>query len=95
MSNAFNAIGRAEIWPLHQRCADLGGHLRILPRERVALVLDPGSSFLELATLAGYMFPMALRPWKHEMANSNFCVSRCFKISARIARAKHLNCWNF
>src|SRR5260370_16766720 len=22
------AIGRAEIWPLHQRCADLGGHLR-------------------------------------------------------------------
>jgi uncharacterized protein (DUF849 family) len=22
------AIGRGEIWPLHQRCADLGGHLR-------------------------------------------------------------------
>ena len=22
------AIGRDEIWPLHQRCADLGGHLR-------------------------------------------------------------------
>src|SRR5216683_8086130 len=22
------AIGRAEIWPLHQRCAELGGHLR-------------------------------------------------------------------
>jgi uncharacterized protein (DUF849 family) len=22
------AIGRAEIWRLHQRCADLGGHLR-------------------------------------------------------------------
>ncbi|WP_458441526.1 3-keto-5-aminohexanoate cleavage protein, partial [Pseudomonas aeruginosa] len=22
------AIGRAEIWPLHQRAADLGGHLR-------------------------------------------------------------------
>ena len=22
------AIGRAEIWPLHQACADLGGHLR-------------------------------------------------------------------
>ena len=22
------AIGREEIWPLHQRCADLGGHLR-------------------------------------------------------------------
>ena len=22
------AIGRAEMWPLHQRCADLGGHLR-------------------------------------------------------------------
>jgi len=22
------AIGRAEIWPLHRRCAELGGHLR-------------------------------------------------------------------
>ena len=28
----------------------------MLPRERVALVLDPGSPFLELSTLAGYMF---------------------------------------
>ena len=27
-----------------------------MPRERVALVLDPGSPFLELSTLAGYMF---------------------------------------
>src|SRR6201988_631940 len=30
------------------------GQLR--PRERVAMVLDPGSPFVELATLAGYMF---------------------------------------
>src|SRR5436305_9513253 len=29
---------------------------QLLPRERVALVLDPGSPFLELSTLAGYMF---------------------------------------
>src|SRR6201995_1603492 len=29
---------------------------QLLPRERVALVLDPGSPFIELATLAGYMF---------------------------------------
>src|SRR6266545_2260485 len=29
---------------------------QLLPRERVALVLDPGSSFLELSTLAGFMF---------------------------------------
>ncbi|HEY0848579.1 MAG TPA: carboxyl transferase domain-containing protein, partial [Bradyrhizobium sp.] len=29
---------------------------QLLPRERVALVLDPGSPFLELATLAGYRF---------------------------------------
>src|SRR3979409_837248 len=29
---------------------------QLLPRERVAMVLDPGSSFLELSTLAGYMF---------------------------------------
>src|SRR5512140_1199482 len=29
---------------------------QLLPRERVALVLDPGSSFIELSTLAGYMF---------------------------------------
>src|ERR1700752_1188848 len=30
------------------------GQLR--PRERVALVLDPGAPFIELSTLAGYMF---------------------------------------
>src|SRR6201997_941802 len=29
---------------------------QLLPRERVALVLDPGSPFLELSTLAGYVF---------------------------------------
>ena len=29
---------------------------QLLPRERVALVIDPGSPFLELSTLAGYMF---------------------------------------
>jgi geranyl-CoA carboxylase beta subunit len=29
---------------------------QLLPRERVALVLDPGSPFLELSTLAGYRF---------------------------------------
>src|SRR3989475_9199835 len=29
---------------------------QLLPRERVALVLDPGSAFVELSTLAGYMF---------------------------------------
>jgi geranyl-CoA carboxylase beta subunit len=29
---------------------------QLLPRERVALVLDPGSPFVELSTLAGYMF---------------------------------------
>src|SRR5262245_7725306 len=29
---------------------------QLLPRERVALVLDPGSPFIELMTLAGYMF---------------------------------------
>jgi len=28
----------------------------LLPRERVALVLDPGTPFIELSTLAGYMF---------------------------------------
>ena len=28
---------------------------QLLPRERIALVLDPGAPFLELATLAGYM----------------------------------------
>jgi geranyl-CoA carboxylase beta subunit len=30
-----------------------------LPRERVALVLDPGASFIELSTLAGYMFDVS------------------------------------
>src|SRR5215475_13535858 len=29
---------------------------QLLPRERVALVLDPGAPFLVLSTLAGYMF---------------------------------------
>lgn len=29
---------------------------QLLPRERVALLLDPGSPFLELSTLAGYRF---------------------------------------
>src|SRR5260370_41022227 len=29
---------------------------QLLPRERVALVLDPGSPFIELSTLAGYRF---------------------------------------
>ncbi|WP_315768916.1 MULTISPECIES: acyl-CoA carboxylase subunit beta [unclassified Bradyrhizobium] len=32
------------------------GRGQLLPRERVALVLDPGAPFLELSTLAGYMF---------------------------------------
>jgi geranyl-CoA carboxylase beta subunit len=29
---------------------------QLLPRERVALVLDPGAPFVELSTLAGYLF---------------------------------------
>jgi geranyl-CoA carboxylase beta subunit len=29
---------------------------QLLPRERVALLLDPGSPFIELSTLAGYLF---------------------------------------
>src|ERR1700733_7920405 len=29
---------------------------QLLPRERVALVLDPGAPFIELSTLAGYIF---------------------------------------
>src|SRR6202008_1486460 len=32
---------------------------QLLPRERVALVLDPGAPFIELSTLAGYMFDVA------------------------------------
>ena len=32
---------------------------QLLPRERAALVLDPGAPFLELSTLAGYMFDVA------------------------------------
>ncbi|MBB5048912.1 geranyl-CoA carboxylase beta subunit [Rhodopseudomonas rhenobacensis] len=32
---------------------------QLLPRERVALLLDPGAPFLELSTLAGYMFDTA------------------------------------
>ena len=31
---------------------------QLLPRERVALVLDPGAPFIELSTLAGYMFDL-------------------------------------
>ena len=31
----------------------------MLPRERVALVLDPGTPFIELSTLAGYMFDVS------------------------------------
>src|SRR2546428_13626995 len=32
---------------------------QLLPRERVALVLDPGSSFIELSTLTGYLFDIS------------------------------------
>src|SRR3979411_1283608 len=32
---------------------------QLLPRERVALVLDPGTPFIALATLAGYMFDVS------------------------------------
>src|SRR5215213_1069007 len=32
---------------------------QLLPRERVALVLDPGTPFIELSTLAGYMFDVS------------------------------------
>src|SRR3954464_6808192 len=32
---------------------------QLLPRERVALVLDPGSPLIELSTLAGYMFDVS------------------------------------
>ncbi|MEA2885291.1 MAG: geranyl-CoA carboxylase beta subunit [Bradyrhizobium sp.] len=35
------------------------GRGQLLPRERVALVLDPGAPFIELSTLAGYMFDIA------------------------------------
>src|ERR1700712_839851 len=31
---------------------------QLLPRERVALVLDPGAPFVEFSTLAGYMFDL-------------------------------------
>src|ERR1041384_145972 len=31
---------------------------QLLPRERVALVLDPGAPFIELSTLAGFMFDL-------------------------------------
>src|ERR1700709_2134749 len=34
---------------------------QLLPRERVALVLDPGAPFIELSTLAGYMFDVPER----------------------------------
>src|SRR5258708_31084197 len=32
---------------------------QLLPCERVALVLDPGAPFIELSTLAGYMFDVS------------------------------------
>src|SRR6202162_6337125 len=32
---------------------------QLLPRERVALVLDPGAPFIELSTLAGYKFDVS------------------------------------
>src|ERR1700676_4125222 len=32
---------------------------QLLPRERVALVLDPGTPFIELSTLTGYMFDVS------------------------------------
>src|SRR3954451_25155130 len=32
---------------------------QLLPRERVALVLDPGAPFIELSTLAGFMFDVS------------------------------------
>jgi len=32
---------------------------QLLPRERVALALDPGTPFIELSTLAGYMFDVS------------------------------------
>src|SRR3954452_5747052 len=35
------------------------GRGQLLPRERVALVLDPGAPFIELSTLAGYMFDVS------------------------------------
>ena len=52
----------AEVRALEQRTRDRSAHSRplfekrgqLLPRERIALLLDPGSSYLELSTLAGY-----------------------------------------
>jgi geranyl-CoA carboxylase beta subunit len=49
---------------LEQRTRDVSDRARprfekrgqLLPRERLALLLDPGTSFLELSTLAGYRF---------------------------------------
>src|SRR6201985_3146251 len=54
----------ARIRALEQRTRDASAlakerfHKRgqLLPRERVALVLDPGMPFIELSTLTGYMF---------------------------------------
>src|ERR1700755_511824 len=69
-SDAFKAnregmlalIARARMLEERTRAASAGAkdrfHKRgqLLPRERVALVLDPGTPFIELSTLAGYMF---------------------------------------
>ena len=52
----------AEVRALEQRTRDRSAQSRplfdkrgqLLPRERIALLLDPGSSYLELSTLAGY-----------------------------------------
>src|ERR1051326_9296247 len=68
--DAFNAnregmlalIGRMRALEQRARAASAAAkdrfHSRgqLLPRERVALVLDPGAPFIELSTLAGYMF---------------------------------------
>src|ERR1700750_11456 len=55
-------IARMRALEAHTRTASAAAkdrfHKRgqLLPRERVALVLDPGAPFIELSTLAGYMF---------------------------------------
>src|SRR5436309_12265503 len=69
-SDAFRAnrdgmlalIGRIRALEARTRAASAAakdrfhGRGQLLPRERVALVLDPGAPFIELSTLAGYMF---------------------------------------